>query len=69
MSDKKRDFSRRSTEEQQAFLNQTWCNQCMEADLGMNNPLEYEQDGVVIIEGQCNRCGEPIVTELTDEDI
>lgn len=69
MSEKKRNFFDRPAEEQQAFLTQTWCDQCMEADLGMTDPVEYENEGVVVIEGKCKKCGESVVTELTDEDL
>ncbi len=68
MSKEQQDFNRRSEEEKQAFLTQTWCNDCMEADLGMKEPQEYIQDGKRYIEGQCNRCGNAIITELTDDD-
>lgn len=71
MADKKepRDFFARDEEEQQAFLTQTWCDNCMEADLGMKNPVEYELDGTIFVEGVCNKCGQSVYTELTDEDI
>lgn len=69
MTQKARDFSKRSADEQRAFLEQTWCDQCMEADLGMTDPVEYEDEGLVVIEGKCKRCGGPVVTELTDDDI
>ncbi|QEQ96477.1 hypothetical protein [Neptunomonas concharum] len=64
-----RNFFARDKEEQQAFLEQTWCDHCQEADLGMSNPLEYEQEGTIFVEGTCNRCGQPVYTELTDDDI
>jgi len=63
-----RDFHQRSEEEQASFLEQTWCNNCQEVDLGMSDPEEYEQDGKIIIEGKCNKCGEPVVTEIFGED-
>lgn len=63
-----RDFSARPADDQQALLKHTWCQTCMEVDLGMNSPVEYEQKGIIFLEGQCNKCGETIVTELTDED-
>jgi len=63
-----RDFTARSEEEQQAFLEQTWCDQCQEVNLGMSQPQEYEFKAVIYIEGRCNRCGSVIVTELTDDD-
>ncbi|WP_370278802.1 hypothetical protein [Pontibacterium sp.] len=63
-----RDFFARDAEEQKAFLEQTWCDNCMEANLGMGEPVEYELNDTVFIEGKCSKCGEVIVTELTDED-
>ncbi|WP_210397839.1 hypothetical protein [Motiliproteus sediminis] len=63
-----RDFSQRPAEEQQDFLTQTWCNDCMEADLGMTAPQEFEQNGVVYIVGRCKRCGGEVTTELSEED-
>ena len=63
-----RDFFQRDEEEQKAFLEQTWCNTCQEMDLGMSEPKEYETDeGVIVIEGKCNKCGNAIVTEIADE--
>lgn len=63
-----RDFFARDADEQQAFLEQTWCDNCMEANLGMEAPVEYVQNDTIFIEGKCKRCGEVIVTELTDDD-
>lgn len=69
MAQTSRDFSKRPADEQEAFLTQTWCDNCMEADLGMTDPVEYEDEGLVIIEGKCKKCGSVIMTELTDDDI
>jgi hypothetical protein len=63
-----RDFSLRSEEEQKDFLTQTWCNTCMEVDLGMKNPKEYESESRVWIEGQCVKCNDTSITELVEED-
>ena len=63
-----RDFSLRSEEEQQDFLSQTWCNQCMEVDLGMKNPKEFESKDRVWIEGECLKCGQSTITEIVEED-
>lgn len=64
-----RDFFARDEEEQQAFLLQTWCDNCQAADLGMHTPLEYLLDGTIFVEGTCNKCGEQVFTELTDDDL
>ena len=70
MSDERimRDFSARDPEERQAFLTQTWCDQCQEANLGMHAVIEYELKGILFIEGKCLRCDQPVLTELTDDD-
>lgn len=62
-----RDFYARDAEDQQAFLDNTWCNDCQQIDLGMVEPQEYELDGVVYIEGKCKECGATIVTEIADD--
>ena len=63
-----RDFSARPIEEQQDFLMQTWCNQCMEVDLGMKNPKEFETPDRVWIEGECLKCGHSTITEIVEEE-
>lgn len=63
-----KDFFARSPEEQNDFLQQTWCNQCMEMDLGMKNPQEFEAGERNWIEGECVKCGSKVITELVFED-
>ena len=63
-----RDFYARNKDDQDAFLSQTWCNTCMEVDLGMKEPQEYELNGVVYIEGKCAKCGDLVTTEIADDD-
>ncbi len=63
-----RDFYQRPADEQADFLANTWCNQCMEADLGMRDPVEFEQEGRIFIQGACVKCGECVTTELIEED-
>lgn len=63
-----KDFFARPLEEQQDFLQQTWCNECMEMDLGMKNPQEFETEERTWIEGECVKCGAKVVTELVFED-
>ena len=68
MSRIERDFFARDPEDQKAFLEQTWCNECMEADLGMTDPVEHELNGVVYVEGKCAKCGSVIMTEIADDE-
>lgn len=64
-----RDFFSRDEEEQQAFLEQTWCDNCQKADLGMHTPFEYQLDGTIFVEGTCAKCGQQVFTELTDDEL
>jgi hypothetical protein len=54
--------------EQKAILEDTWCNACKEADLGMTDPVEFEENGQVMVEGLCDRCGGSIRTTLIVEE-
>ena len=63
-----RDFSARDEDEKRAFLEQTWCDQCQQVNLGMVEPEEYELNETVFIEGKCAACGAIILTELTDDE-
>lgn len=63
-----RDFNLREEEEKKSFLEQTWCNECQEVNLGMIEPEEYELNDTVFIEGKCAKCGSIILTELTDDE-
>ncbi|MEL0612832.1 hypothetical protein [Marinomonas arenicola] len=62
------DFFARPADEQQDFLRQTWCNECMEMDLGMTSPVEYHDKDKVWIEGECVKCSAKVVTEIVEED-
>lgn len=63
-----KDFFARPLEEQQDFMMQTWCNECMEMDLGMVNPKEFETSARSWIEGECIKCGTKVITEIVYED-
>lgn len=63
-----RDFYARDPEEQEAFLQNTWCNQCQEIDLGMTDPVEYELMTRIFIEGKCAKCGDVSITEVVEDD-
>jgi len=64
-----RKFQLRSPDEQFWFQDQTWCNHCNQADIGLNNPLEYEEDGKIYVEGNCRRCGKTVRSEITEKQI
>ena len=61
-----RDFYSRSYDEQTWFLRETWCEKCGKPDIGMKNPIEYESNGYIFIEGQCNLCGTVVVSRIEE---
>ena len=63
-----RDFYARDPEERDAFLQNTWCNTCQKADLGMTSAIEYEFIERIFIEGKCVVCGDVSITEVVEDD-
>jgi hypothetical protein len=59
-----RDFYKRPEVLRKSFEEDTWCDECGEADLGLIEPHEYEEDGKVFIEGKCRQCGGQVVSEI-----
>lgn len=61
-----RNFRARSADEQNALSKESWCDSCGKADLGIDSPVEFEEDGRVYVEGKCSRCGTHVVTEILE---
>lgn len=59
-----RNFFARDTFEQEAICENTWCDACGEADIGLLHPREYEEDGQVFVEGVCAGCQSRVVTSI-----
>ena len=51
-----RDFRARPEEERAWMLENTWCDRCGKADLGMDSPRENEVDRRIYMEGNCRKC-------------
>lgn len=60
-----RDFWKRAAWEREWLLQNTWCDVCQEADLGMVEPVEYEEGEAVYVEGKCAICAGPVKTHLS----
>ena len=65
----RRDFFANPETEKEWMLKNTWCDACRKADLGMHSPEEYEEDGKVFVTGKCNVCENPIVSEVSVDDV
>lgn len=59
-----KDFSRRPVEERATLVSVSWCDVCEKEDLGIHQPVEYEENGKLYIEGCCPRCGGPVLSEV-----
>jgi len=69
MTRTKRNYCLRPSFERSCFEEDTWCDHCQAADLGLVEPHEYEEGGRVFIEGKCRNCGGRVVSEIIIKDI
>ena len=63
-----RRFEARPSDEQQWMIENTWCDTCQEADLGIVEPMEFELDDKVFIEGCCKKCGAIVTSEVVEKE-
>lgn len=64
----KRDFRLRDEEEQDILISDAWCTSCEDENLGLEDPHEYEANGVIFLEGRCVQCGNSVVTSIETVD-
>jgi hypothetical protein len=64
----KRNFSNRGVQDQDWLISNTWCDYCAKADLGLTEPVEYEEDGQIFIEGKCRCCGQPVISSISEQN-
>jgi hypothetical protein len=53
--------------ERELLTDHTWCDVCEIADLGLEEPVEYSEDGHVFITGSCRKCGQSVTSEITEK--
>ncbi len=63
----KRNFNDREADERAWLEEHTWCDICDQADLGLNEPREYEEAGEVFVEGKCRKCGNRVASQILEE--
>jgi len=64
-----RDFSLRPQIEQTWIYEDTWCDSCGQADLGMVEPEEFEEAGEIFVQGKCAVCRSLIRTVLHERKV
>jgi hypothetical protein len=48
---------------------ETWCETCAEADLGLTDPIEYEEKGARYVEGKCAACRATVRSVVVEIDM
>ena len=62
------DFTRRTATERQWLINNTWCPQCQKPELGLLNPIEFEDNERIFLEGTCVLCGGIVYSEILADE-
>ena len=62
-----RTFSARIESERRWIIKNTWCENCAQLDLGIVDPLEFEEGGDIVVEGRCARCGERVHSTVDEK--
>lgn len=50
------------------YLQETWCNTCDKADLGLSDPELYIEGGIKYIDGKCLVCGSICSSTISEHD-
>jgi hypothetical protein len=62
----KRDFFERDEEQREAILAEMWCHRCMDVAEGIEEPQEFEGNGMIFLEGKCLACQTTVVMEIPE---
>ena len=63
----KRNYLLRTPENRKWLESNTWCDFCNKADIGMKDVVEFEENGVIFVKGNCLRCGQSIHSTIEDK--
>ncbi len=58
------EFNLRTEEEREMLIADVWCSKCQEYNTGLDEPHEYEGNGVLFLEGKCTQCGSTVASEI-----
>lgn len=65
----KRDFYLREEEERDLLIAEVWCHRCQDFNLGLDEPVEYEGNGMIFLEGKCAQCASTVVMEILEQNV
>jgi len=63
------DFNSLSAVEQDWYLQETWCDVCEKADLGILEPELYMENNQKYVGGKCRVCGTKCVSSIIEKDV
>lgn len=63
------DLSTISEVEKDIYLNDSWCDKCNEADLGIVGAELYVENGRKYIRGNCKICGTECISEIIEKQV
>jgi len=55
--------------ERDIYLQDSWCDNCEKADLGIVNPELYIESGQKFISGNCKVCGARCVSTIIEKQV
>ena len=55
--------------ERDIYLQESWCDKCGKADLGIVNPELYIESGQKYISGNCKVCGAQCVSTIIEKQV
>lgn len=65
----KRDFNLRDEEEREMLIAEVWCHRCQDFNLGLDEPQEFEGNGMLFLEGKCAQCTTTVVMEIVEQNV
>lgn len=65
----KRDFSARTEDDREILISEVWCHRCQEYGLGLDEPQEFEGNGIIFLEGRCAACGVTVAAEIVEQQV
>lgn len=66
--DSTRDFTLRTATEEQWLINNTGCPRCQKTNLGLPNPIEFEDNGWSFLERTCVLCDGIDCSEIAQDE-
>ena len=65
----KRDFYIRDEDERDMLIAEVWCHRCQDFNRGLDEPQEFEGNGMIFLEGKCAHCTSTVVMEIAESKV